>query len=248
MYTPLVHFSRRIIIQQQSIGTDSVDPAHILLAVGVLEEVVGHNFEPKGQSLIEVMSQNFRNSEINFIFDGRRCTKMKENCTFRASTFSEVIRMVEEVVLPNYRSNLSDEELQKEKHEKKPINEYKGNSIIAQENPELLEKTKASIIELTGEIRMVAFKAVNVKAVDLLLEPQKDSKTKMQSTPRETPMEILGSRPGFYYNCFVCQTFHGARDLRRNRIEWRPTWSFTNDNIRRGSRYEGDTLLKLREK
>lgn len=100
------------------------------------------------------------------------------------------------------------------------MNVYEGNSIIAQEIPELLEKTKASIIELTGEIRMVAFKAVNVKAVDLLLEPQKDPKTKMQSTPRETPMEILGSRPGFYYNCFLCQNDLWSRDRRRNPIEW----------------------------
>lgn len=43
----MAHSPRRIILQQQRIGTDSVDPAHILVVVGVLEEVVKHNFEPK---------------------------------------------------------------------------------------------------------------------------------------------------------------------------------------------------------
>lgn len=106
--------------------------------------------------------------------------------------FSEVTRMVEEVVLPNYRSNLSDEELETRRSERQPRNIYEGHTKLAQTIPKLQKIAKDSIMELSGEIEMVRFTAANVRGVDLSLELSKHPKKKATtSTPREAPMELF---------------------------------------------------------
>ncbi|MCJ1249835.1 hypothetical protein MMC30_007061 [Trapelia coarctata] len=128
--------------------------------------------------------------------------------------FSEVTRMVEEVVLPNFRSNLSDEELETRKSKKKPQNVYEGHTKLAQAIPELYKVARNSIMELSGDIELVRFTAANVGGVDLSLELSKYPKKKATtSTPREAPMELFVQ---------VLRRCHGKLDRMKDRnvLEW----------------------------
>jgi hypothetical protein len=123
--------------------------------------------------------------------------------------FSEVTRMVEEVVLPNYRSNLSGEELETRRSERQPQNIYEWHTKLAQTIPKLQKIAKDSIMELSGEIEMVRFTAADVRGVDLSLELSKHSQKKATtSTPREAPMELFVQ---------VLRRCHGKLDRMKDR-------------------------------